>query len=71
MGSNASSNGPTSKSFTFVVSFEIDLDNLRNKISKELPYYMIPSDIIRVEKFPYNANHKIDKKKLIEIYKGL
>jgi len=59
------------KLITFIVSFEIDLDNLRNKISKELPYYMIPSDIIQLEKLPYNANHKIDKKKLIEIYKGL
>ncbi len=31
---------------------------------------MVPSDIIFLGVFPYNNNHKIDKNKLIEIYKN-
>ena len=37
-------------------------------LKKTLPYYMIPSDIIEVNDFPYSATHKIDKKKLINDY---
>ena len=32
---------------------------------------MVPSDIVKLEKFPYNSNHKIDKNELINIYKSL
>ena len=32
---------------------------------------MIPSDIIVLDKFLYNTNHKIDKNELINIYRGL
>ncbi len=46
-------------------------EDLKMEISKVLPYYMIPSDVIVLEKFPYNANHKIDKNQLINIYRGL
>ncbi len=31
---------------------------------------MIPSDIVVLDKFPYNSNHKIDKNELINIYKS-
>jgi len=43
-------------------------DSLLSRLEKTLPYYMIPSDIIEVEDFPYNSSHKIDKNKLIETY---
>jgi D-alanine--poly(phosphoribitol) ligase subunit 1 len=32
---------------------------------------MIPGDIVAIDDFPVNANHKIDKNKLIELYKTL
>ncbi|MBL7923910.1 MAG: amino acid adenylation domain-containing protein [Bacteroidia bacterium] len=37
-------------------------------ISRRLPYYMIPAEIIVVEEFPYNVSHKIDRNKLVEQY---
>ena len=37
-------------------------------LSKELPYYMIPADIVILEAFPFTANHKVDKNKLIVDY---
>jgi D-alanine--poly(phosphoribitol) ligase subunit 1 len=60
------------KLITFlIVNNEININDLKEEISKVLPYYMIPSDIIVLDKFPYNTNHKIDKNELINIYKGL
>ena len=61
------------KLVTFIISNNSDLNMelLKEEIAIVLPYYMIPSDIVVLEKFPYNANHKIDKKELVEIYKGL
>ena len=58
------------KLITFLtVNQEINTGTLKEEISKILPYYMIPSDIIILDKFPYNTNHKIDKNELINIYK--
>lgn len=60
------------KLVTFVTSKgEFDLEVLKDNLSKNLPYYMIPSDIIILDKFPYNSNCKIDKKELINIYKNM
>ena len=60
------------KLITFIITnTQIDLEELKKEISQILPYYMIPSDIIVLDKFPYNTNHKIDKNQLIEIYRGL
>ncbi|MCX6272400.1 MAG: AMP-binding protein [Bacteroidetes bacterium] len=44
---------------------------LKSHLEKKLPSYMLPADIIKVDKFPLNANQKIDKAALIEIYKSL
>lgn len=41
---------------------------LMQHLESSLPLYMIPSEIIILEKFPYSSNHKIDKAKLIDIY---
>ena len=57
------------KLITFIIMDKINIVNFKNRISKILPYYMIPSDIIQIENFPYNINNKIDKKVLINIYK--
>ncbi len=52
-------------------NLQVDIILLKDYISKKLPYYMVPSDIISLKSFPYNANHKIDKNELINIYKNL
>ena len=60
------------KLITFIITnTQIDMEELKKEISEILPYYMIPSDIVVIDKFPYNTNHKIDKTQLIEIYRGL
>ncbi len=60
------------KLITFlIINNEININDLKEEISQILPYYMIPSDIIVLDKFPYNTNHKIDKNELINIYKKL
>jgi len=60
------------KLISFIISKnKIDIEELKNSISKNLPYYMVPSDIVQIESFPYNTNHKIDKNELINIYKSL
>jgi D-alanine--poly(phosphoribitol) ligase subunit 1 len=60
------------KLITFIITnTQIEIEELKKEISEVLPYYMIPSDIIVLDKFPYNTNHKIDKNQLINIYRGL
>jgi D-alanine--poly(phosphoribitol) ligase subunit 1 len=44
------------------------IEQLLSFLSKSLPNYMIPGDIVIVKEFPYNANHKIDKAKLASDY---
>ncbi len=48
----------------FVADQEYDLVALRDHLAKELPEYMIPAYFMQLEKFPLNANGKIDKKVL-------
>ncbi|QKF67016.1 D-alanine--[D-alanyl carrier protein] ligase [Arcobacter venerupis] len=60
------------KLITFIITnTQIEIDELKKEISEVLPYYMIPSDIVVLDKFPYNTNHKIDKTQLINIYRGV
>ena len=59
-------------SFVTTNSKKTDIKNdIVKEIENKLPSYMIPSDIVEIEQFPVNANHKIDKKRLIEIYKQM
>ena len=37
-------------------------------LAKELPSYMIPSEIITIKEFPHTANLKVDKQKLLSNY---
>ena len=49
----------------FVTSDEkINEVSLRNMLAKKLPEYMLPSDIVSVNKFPVTRNGKIDRKAL-------
>ncbi len=45
----------------------INVDDIYENLSNNLPYYMIPSHIIPIDSFPLTLNGKIDKSKLPEI----
>lgn len=51
----------------FVADEEIQLDDLRNYLSKLLPNYMLPSQFIQLEKLPLTPNGKVDRKTLSNI----
>ena len=44
-----------------------DKKKILKKLSKYIPSYMIPSNIIKIKKMPINQNGKINKNKLILI----
>ncbi len=46
----------------------IEKAELITKLNDKLPKYMIPNILERFETFPYNANGKIDRRKLVESY---
>jgi len=48
----------------FVSDNEIDLHELREKLSGDLPHYMVPSYFMPVEKIPLTMNGKVDVKAL-------
>lgn len=47
---------------------ELDGEEIKSKLANRLPKYMIPEIIIRVSRIPSNANGKIDRKKIKEVY---
>ena len=46
---------------------DMEPKELHEKLSKELPVFMIPSKFIKVEEMPLSKNGKIDRKKLEEL----
>lgn len=54
---------------SFVVSTE-KVDSIKNKLSKQLPHYMVPSHIQLMESLPLTTNGKIDTKNLPKIYEN-
>jgi amino acid adenylation domain-containing protein len=42
--------------------------DIKNRLRKELPDYMIPNHFIRIDELPLNQNGKIDKNKLMTFY---
>ena len=48
-----------------IVNYPIEIQSV---LSKKLPAYMIPSEIIVLRELPVSNNHKIDKLKLTELY---
>jgi len=50
----------------YYVGEELEGDIVREKLSANLPEYMIPSHFIQLEKMPLNINGKIDRKALPE-----
>ena len=49
-----------------VADKQIDMGDLRKRLSGELPYYMLPH-IVQMEALPITTNGKIDKKRLYEM----
>lgn len=48
----------------YVAEIQLDESLLRNYLSKQLAYYMIPKYFISLDKMPLNSNGKIDRKSL-------
>jgi amino acid adenylation domain-containing protein len=42
----------------------IDIHSIKERLSKDLPAYMIPAHFVRLEEIPINPNGKIDRKRL-------
>jgi amino acid adenylation domain-containing protein/non-ribosomal peptide synthase protein (TIGR01720 family) len=51
----------------FVSEHEISVADLRERLRKTLPNYMIPSYFIRLESLPFTINGKVDREKLPDI----
>jgi amino acid adenylation domain-containing protein len=49
------------------VPSDVETENLSEEMGKMLPTAMVPSDIIKIDSFPLNANSKIDRGKLTEL----
>jgi D-alanine--poly(phosphoribitol) ligase subunit 1 len=60
------------KIIAFVSSYKkIDSNVIKKELKLIIPEYMVPNTVIVLEILPKNANGKIDKSKLKEIYKSL
>ena len=42
----------------------VDYDRVRAELQKHLPYYMLPSYFIKIDRVPLNPNGKLDRKAL-------
>jgi amino acid adenylation domain-containing protein len=48
----------------YVAGGELDVEELKEQLAKQLPEYMVPGTLVRLEKLPLNANGKVDRKEL-------
>ncbi len=55
---------------TSKVGFEVNLSEVKKMASQKLPVYMMPDEIVVIDKLPLNDNSKTDKKQLEAIYLG-
>lgn len=55
----------------FVANHTISIANLKNYLKNFLPIYMIPTYFMQLDKFPINANGKVDKNALPVNFKKL
>lgn len=49
---------------SYVVASSAKIEALKKHLKNTLPYYMVPSHIVQLDKMPVNLNGKIDKTKL-------
>lgn len=48
----------------YISSYDVDINNIRNYLTKVLPIYMVPQYFVKLDKIPYTPNGKIDRKRL-------
>ncbi len=53
----------------YTTNKDLDVEIIKNTLKEELPYYMIPSLFVELEKIPLNPHGKIDKFALKQIFK--
>lgn len=53
----------------FIEDENADVDSLKNYLSSKMPSYMVPSDYIKLKKFPVNNSNKIDRSALKSMLK--
>ena len=46
----------------YTASAPVEKETIRETLAQKLPHYMIPSVLVRMERFPLNANQKTDRK---------
>ncbi len=51
----------------FVANEQVDIEELRNYLSKQLPEYMVPTGLVQIEQMPITENGKLDRKALLNI----
>lgn len=56
--------------FSESIKYELETEELKSFISQHVPNYMVPSNVIVLDKLPITKNGKIDRKKLVEIAKS-
>ena len=59
-------NGDKSICAYLVSDEEVDIDEIKNSLRKELPEYMVPAYIMQIESIPVTKNGKLDKRALPE-----
>ena len=47
------------------------LEGWKARLAQRLPPYMVPSELVACPALPMSNNHKIDRKKLVEIYTAI
>ena len=51
----------------FVAKEQVDIEELRSHLSKQLPEYMIPIGLVQIEQMPLTVNGKLDRRYLLDI----
>ncbi len=51
----------------FVAKEQVNVDELRSYLSKQLPEYMVPIGLVQIEQMPLTVNGKLDRKALLNI----
>ena len=51
----------------FVAKEQVDIEELRSYLSKQLPEYMVPTGLVQIEQMPLTVNGKLDRKALLNI----
>ncbi len=49
----------------FVSDEAVDVKKVKEELRKTLPYYMVPTCLLQMEKLPRNRNNKVDRKALL------